>query len=157
VSPAVCSWNPVALKDVNTFNANAMQRPPVEPDEGEFVLLCQQFQGKYSLFSNLLRINQAMTVVGSVHAQLDDIHELFDVCGVAPFTLYVSLGDFTKVCLLFSLALSTRTTSTSCGARISPAGRRAWEASWRPSTPSRSPRFDKSLVGHCPLALDKRR
>jgi diadenosine tetraphosphatase ApaH/serine/threonine PP2A family protein phosphatase len=54
-----------------------------------------------------------MTIVGSVHAQLDDIHEIFDVCGAAPFTSYLFLGDFvnygdrniTTVCLLFSLAL----------------------------------------------------
>jgi diadenosine tetraphosphatase ApaH/serine/threonine PP2A family protein phosphatase len=105
----------MATDSFNTtaFLANAMALPPVEPNEDEFVLLCQQFQTRYSALPNLLVINQPMTIVGSVHAQLDDIHELFDVCGVVPFTSYLFLGDFvnygdrniTTVCLLFSLAL----------------------------------------------------
>jgi diadenosine tetraphosphatase ApaH/serine/threonine PP2A family protein phosphatase len=99
--------------DVNALLANAMQIPPIEPDEEHFVGLCQAFQAKYSAHPNLLTITQPLTFVGSVHAQLDDIHELFDVCGPVPFTSYLFLGDFvnygdrniTTVCLLFALAL----------------------------------------------------
>lgn len=99
--------------DVNEFLAKAMARPPQEPTEDDFVQLCRQFQGKYSTHPNLLEIKQPVTIVGSTHAQLDDIHELFDVCGEVPYTSYLFLGDFVNygdrniatVCLLFSLAL----------------------------------------------------
>ena len=91
--------------------ANSM--PPVEPSEDDFVLLCQQVQNTFSTLPNLLQITQPLTIVGSTHAQLDDIHELFDVCGPVPFTSYLFLGDFVNygdrniatVCLLFTLAL----------------------------------------------------
>ncbi|KAH0796050.1 Serine/threonine-protein phosphatase PP2A-like PPG1 [Histomonas meleagridis] len=99
--------------DINQFLNDAMKPHPVEPNEDEFVRLCQQFQRHYSTLPNLLSITQPMTIVGSVHAQLDDIHELFDVCGAVPYTSYLFLGDFVNygdrniatVCLLFSLAL----------------------------------------------------
>ncbi|OHT02684.1 Ser/Thr protein phosphatase [Tritrichomonas foetus] len=99
--------------NVTDFLNNALKLPPPEPTEDEFVLLCQNFQRKYSTLPNLLSITQPMTVVGGVHAQLDDIHELFDVCGAVPYTSYLFLGDFVNygdrniatVCLLFSLAL----------------------------------------------------
>lgn len=99
--------------NVNEFLSKAMERQPCQPSEDEFVLLCQQFQRKYSTLPNLLSITQPMTIVGSIHAQLDDIHELFDVCGAVPYTSYLFLGDFVNygdrniatVCLLFSLAL----------------------------------------------------
>ena len=99
--------------NINQYLQNAMALPPIEPKEEEFVLLCQQFQRSYSTLPNLLQITQPMTVVGSVHAQLDDIHEMFDVCGAVPYTSYLFLGDFVNygdrniatVSLLFSLAL----------------------------------------------------
>lgn len=92
---------------------NLMSNSPKDPTEDQFVTLCQNFQRVYSTLPNLLDIEQPMTVVGSVHAQLDDIHELFDVCGQVPYTSYLFLGDFVNygdrniatVCLLFSLAL----------------------------------------------------
>ncbi|KAK8888711.1 hypothetical protein M9Y10_033445 [Tritrichomonas musculus] len=84
------------------------------PTENQFVDLCKLFQREYSSLPNLLDITQPMTIVGSVHAQLDDIHELFDVCGEVPYTSYLFLGDFVNygdrniatVCLLFLLALN---------------------------------------------------
>lgn len=105
--------NPEQQFNLNDFALRAMDLPPKEPSEDEFVQLCQQFQRYYSTLPNLLSITQPMTIVGSVHAQLDDIHELFDVCGKVPFTSYLFLGDFVNygdrniatVCLLFSLAL----------------------------------------------------
>lgn len=106
-APAESTFN------VNQFLQNAMALPPIEPNEEEFVQLCQQFQRNYSTLPNLLQITQPMTVVGSIHAQLDDIHEMFDVCGAVPYTSYLFLGDFVNygdrniatVSLLFSLAL----------------------------------------------------
>jgi diadenosine tetraphosphatase ApaH/serine/threonine PP2A family protein phosphatase len=97
----------------DSYLEDATKLPPVEPKEDDFVALCQQFQLKYQSLPNLLSLSQPMTIVGAVHAQLDDIHELFDVCGTVPFTSYLFLGDFvnygdrniTTVCLLFSLAL----------------------------------------------------
>jgi diadenosine tetraphosphatase ApaH/serine/threonine PP2A family protein phosphatase len=99
--------------NINEFLKNAMALPPIEPKEEEFVQLCQQFQRNYSTLPNLLQITQPMTVVGSVHAQLDDIHGMFDVCGAVPYTSYLFLGDFVNygdrniatVTLLFLLAL----------------------------------------------------
>lgn len=99
--------------DINVVLENAMKKNPEEPSEDDFVRLCQHFQRYYSTLPNLLSITQPMTVVGSTHAQLDDIHELFDVCGAVPYTSYLFLGDFVNygdrniatVCLLFSLAL----------------------------------------------------
>lgn len=99
--------------DINEFLAKAMKCPPEEPNEDDFVRLCQRFQHEYSVLLNVLKINQPVTIVGSTHAQLDDIHELFDVCGEVPYTSYLFLGDFVNygdrniatVCLLFSLAL----------------------------------------------------
>ena len=70
--------------NIDQFLENAMALPPKEPSEEEFVSLCQRFQCDYSTLPNLLQITQPMTVVGSVHAQLDDIHEMFDVCGAVP-------------------------------------------------------------------------
>ena len=88
-------------------------KEPKEPKEEEFIQLCQKFQRQYSTLPNLLQIAQPMSVVGSVHAHLDDIKEMFDVCGAVPYTSYLFLGDFVNygdrniatVCLLFSLAL----------------------------------------------------
>ena len=98
---------------LDEFVTQALSMPPQLPSEEDFIHLCQTFQRTYSLLPNLLVITQPMTIVGSVHAQLDDIHELFDVCGPVPYTSYLFLGDFVNygeqnigtVCLLFSLAL----------------------------------------------------
>jgi hypothetical protein len=79
---------------IDTFLKNALLPVPQQPSEDDFVALCQDFQRKYSNLPNLLSITQPLTVVGAVHAQLDDIHELFDVCGEVPFTSYLFLGDF---------------------------------------------------------------
>ncbi|KAK8894542.1 hypothetical protein M9Y10_022976 [Tritrichomonas musculus] len=87
--------------------------PPEEPTEEAFIALCQAFQKRYSTLSNLLEIKQLVTIVGSVHAQFDDILEMFDVCGHTPYTSYLFLGNFVNygnrnistVTLLFSLAL----------------------------------------------------
>jgi len=98
---------------LDEFLKNSMELPPIEPKEEEFIQLVQMFQRHYSTLPNLLLVSQPMTVVGSIHAQLDDIHEMFDVCGAVPYTSYLFLGDFVNygdrniatVCLLFSLAL----------------------------------------------------
>lgn len=105
--------NPEAAFDVDRYLDRVMVPEPLDFPEEDFVQLCAQFQKVYSALPNLLKINQPTTVVGSVHAQLDDIRELFDVCGEVPYTSYLFLGDFvnygehniTTVCLLFSLAL----------------------------------------------------
>lgn len=99
--------------DLDGFLAQIMEPEPVIPTEEVFIQLCTVFQQACSMLPNLLVIHQPVTVVGAVHAQLDDIRELFDICGEVPFTSYLFLGDFVNygehniatVCLLFALAL----------------------------------------------------
>lgn len=99
--------------NLEEYLANINASPPEEPTEEKFIALCQAFQTKYSAHPNLLEITQLVTIVGSVHAQFDDVQEMFDICGHPPYTSYLFLGNFVNygdrnistITLLFSLAL----------------------------------------------------
>lgn len=80
--------------DIDACLQDAMKVPPPMPDVNELVTLCRIAKEKFEWLPNVLRINHPVTIVGSIHAQLGDIHDIFDVCGKPPYTSYMFLGNF---------------------------------------------------------------
>lgn len=99
--------------DLDRSLEGAKQLPPVIPTEAEFIKLCEVSRRQFATFPNILRISQPVSVAGSCHAQLEDIHEIFQICGEVPYTAYLFIGNFVNyglqnvatVNLLFCLAL----------------------------------------------------
>lgn len=44
--------------------------------------------------SNVVQVNAPITIVGDIHGQFHDLIEIFRICGRAPFTNYLFLGDY---------------------------------------------------------------
>ncbi|KAL0238966.1 hypothetical protein PCE1_004657 [Barthelona sp. PCE] len=60
---------------------------------------------------NIVDVKMPVSIVGDIHGQLNDLLEMFDVCGWPPHTSYIFLGDYVDrgaysvevACLLFVL------------------------------------------------------